>query len=111
MLGILYNYAYDYLRQGYKLKPNPNEWDETTKELMESNDSFKTVLEEHFEEGPSFRVGRYEIENRIELTGIKMGNRSLTWNDIRSSLEKRRFKWNKNTSFSVRMIFGMRKKL
>ena len=91
--SIPFEYACEYLREGC-LKPEPQEWIETTQEILNENDCFQTILEDCFEIGENFRLSKKELERRISQFGI--GN--FTLKEICKELQKKRFKYDKNTT-------------
>ena len=66
----------------------------STQEVLNENDSFLDILEDCFEINEDYKVSKKELERRIKTFGI--GNYTLK--DICKELQKRRFKYDKNST-------------
>ena len=66
IIDLIFEYAKAYYDDGYKLKPYPDDFEEQSKELLDSNDTFKQWFDDNFELDDKGKVSKQRIMSLTE---------------------------------------------
>lgn len=111
LLNLLYSYSKQFVDDNYQLKLYPNEWNNESKEVIKTNNTFHDFIEENFVFAPQFQIWKNQVEDILKLytrSTVEFG----TFRDELKAIYHKNFEYdcNRKQRPNRGLLFGLREK-